>query len=89
MCRSRQTEAKINLKALDKAEAAYKSAHAKYAGSVASLAFKPGSSRYYDLAVASKPGGYVGTATGKGKMAGDVWTIDQTGVLKSRTNKCP
>jgi Tfp pilus assembly protein PilE len=70
-CRARQAEATANLKALHAAQAAYVASHAKYASSLAELAFTPVNDRYYDITIDSATAAtFKATANGKARAAG-------------------
>ena len=88
-CRMRQNDAKVDLSALDDAEAKFREAHGHFATS-AELAFTPPDADYYDVRiVAAGPDTYSAKAIGKrGKMNGDVWTVNQLGHPIAESNAC-
>ena len=90
-CRSKQSEAKSNLKALFVAEESYRAEYEAYmamascgqSGACAEngLGFTPkgGKIRYNYVATGGTT--FTGTATGTGDVNGDKWTIDDTNTL--------
>src|SRR5689334_7476585 len=89
MCLSRQAEAKASLKSVHTAETAYKAGHAKFGSSLTEIGFTPATARYYDVKIDSASDtAFSATATGKDQSSGDVWSIDQTGTVVAKVDKC-
>lgn len=89
-CRSKQTEAKSNLKALFVAEEMYRAEKDTYTQDLDALQFKPmGQMLRYDYVVAqASREGFRAEARGKGDMAGDLWVIANANEVQNVTNKC-
>ncbi len=75
-CRSKQSEAKGNLKALAVAQAAYREEHQRYA-TQEELAFEPSGEtlRYEYLVIEADRDHFVAEARGKDEMIDDVWRV--------------
>ena len=98
-CRSKQSEAKGNLKAIYVAEESYRAERDVYAaitavqasGNANDIGFNPKGTpiRYqYDTTITATPT-FSGTASGTvDAVTGDKWTIDNNNTLLSVTNKC-
>lgn len=88
-CRSKQAEAKGNLKALAAAEAAYFAEHARY-GTLDEVGFEPRGEtlRYRYVLVEATDTGFVAEAHGTDEMDGDVWRVDQDGTPKPVASVC-
>jgi hypothetical protein len=87
-CHMRQRDAKVNLEALDDAEAKFREAHGHFATS-AELAFTTPDPEHYDVTIESAgPDTYVAKAIGKRGLGGDVWTVNQLGHPVVVTNAC-
>ncbi len=97
-CRSKQSEAKTNLKAIYVAQESYRGENDTYL-TVADAAFDSGTNELgvqiggnarYDYATTGAATTFTATATGQaGKdMNGDVWGIDQNNDLSNTTNTC-
>ena len=102
-CRSKQSEAKGNLKALYVAQEAYRSERDIYAGCTASgatgtcaatnmIGFSPkGKSRYsYQVSAANATEFDASASAAAGAIADeqDVWSIDEANLLVNSTNAC-
>jgi len=99
-CRSKQSEAKTNLKALYVAQESYRAENDTYitmgscgnAGACAQngLGFAPkGQKIRYNYAATGAATTFSGTATGAtGDVSTDAWTIDQNTNLQNTTNVC-
>ena len=88
-CRSKQSEAKANLRALFVAEESYRSEHGKYAPFDV-VGFAPqGETLRYDYALVEVDDAhFVAEARGKDEQAGDIWRIDNTNALTNVANVC-
>jgi type IV pilus assembly protein PilA len=89
-CRSRQSEAKGNLKALHVAEESHRAETDAYDADVATIGFTPRGQtiRYtYTILEATKDT-FRAEARGIGDMAGDHWAIDHTNQLVNVSNIC-
>jgi type IV pilus assembly protein PilA len=89
-CRSKQSEAKGNLKALYVAEESHRAEVDAYDGDVATIGFTPRGEklRYtYTILEATKDS-FRAEARGTGEMAGDVWVIDHHNQLVNVENVC-
>ena len=81
-CRSKQSEARIALKAIFVAEESYRAEFSQYlSGAEADMAImgfahKPGSRRRYVLSVVGTQTTFEASANGIDAMAGDLWTLD-------------
>lgn len=89
-CRSKQSEAKGNLKALFVAEELYRSEKEGYSQDFAALGFTPmgQTSRYDFVVVQASREGFRAEARGKGDMAGDLWAITNANDLQNVKDKC-
>jgi type IV pilus assembly protein PilA len=90
-CRSKQSEAKGNLKALSVAQESYLSEKGEYSRDPAAIGFQPmgANVRYEYVIVQAGKDSYVAEARGtRDGMAGDLWRIDQTRNLANITNAC-
>lgn len=90
-CRSKQSEAKGNLRALAVAQTAHHASTSQYSSDLKAIEFAPrGETVRYDYAVVEAgPNTYRAVAKGmRDGMAGDVWTIDQTGTLQNVESAC-
>jgi type II secretory pathway pseudopilin PulG len=87
-CKAKQSEAKTNLGTIRTMQEAYRAEYDEYAVTLGAIGFETkGDTRYtYD------PGGsgntFTATATDKGDMNGDAWSIDQDGNLDNDPNGC-
>lgn len=89
VCRSRQSEAKADLTALNNAQTKFREAHGKFAGSFEELQFTTPEANNYDVKIeAASPTTYSAVATGKGAAKGDAWTIDQLGNPVVKNDSC-
>lgn len=87
-CRMRQRDAKVNLDALNDAEAKFREAHGHFATS-GELAFTTPNPERYDVVVESAgPDTYSAKAIGKRGLSGDVWTVNQLGHPVVESNAC-
>ena len=78
-CRSKQSEAKMNLRALSTAQVAFHAERGEYSRDLAAIGFAPyGATVRYDYVVLdADKGNFHAEARGKpGDMAGDLWTLD-------------
>lgn len=89
-CRSKQSEAKANLKSLFVAQELYRAEKNAYANDLATIEFKPqGQSIRYDyVVVEATPEAFRAEARGTGDMAGDLWVITNANDLQNVQNKC-
>lgn len=89
-CRSKQSEARSNLKALFVAEEMFKAEHQGYSPDLAAIGFSPMGERLrYDYVIVSAdPQSFRAEARGKDDMAGDVWAITAANDLQSVQDKC-
>jgi type IV pilus assembly protein PilA len=89
-CRSKQSEAKGNLKALFVAEESYRAEEDRYSTDLAAINFQPRGEtlRYVYSVVRADDQGFTAEARGQGEMSRDVWTIDHTNQLQNVTNGC-
>jgi hypothetical protein len=89
-CRSKQSEAKGNLKALYVAQESFRAEKNKYATSIKELDFKPRGEkiRYEYALVESNATTFVAEGRGTGDMTGDVWRINEKNELINTQQKC-
>lgn len=91
-CRSKQSEAKTNLKAIYGAQESYRAEHDTYTDNQTQMGFavKGDKFRYGYVVSGSGTDAFTATATGvAGKdMNGDIWTINQDNNLANGTNVC-
>jgi type IV pilus assembly protein PilA len=97
-CRSKQAEAKTNLKALYTAQGSYRAEYDTYLALAAtgysgvplnSLGFQPqGAKIRYDYTATASATLYTGTATGFLDVAGDSWGLDSENNLYSINDVC-
>lgn len=92
-CRSKQSEAKSNLRALHVAQEAYRAEQGTY-GTLEEIGFEPSGDtvRYQYVLLEHSADGFVAEAQGKDEMEGDRWLVDQTGhvdVVESRCGPVP
>ncbi len=90
-CRSKQSEAKANLRSLSVAEEAYFAEKGEYSRDAGVIGFAPTGAkvRYEYAIVQAGKDSYVAEARGmRDGVAGDVWTVDKTRELKNVTNVC-
>ncbi len=88
-CRSKQSEAKGNLKALFVVEWNYFEAHGRY-GTIEEVGFKPKGKklRYQYVLVEATDTRLLAEARGIDEMDGDVWTMDEVGNLVAKNSVC-
>jgi len=88
-CRSKQSEAKANLRALYVAEESFRSEQGKYAP-LDAVGFSPqGETLRYDYVLLEVDDThFVAEARGKNEQAGDVWRIDNTSTLANVLSVC-
>ncbi|MCP4499816.1 MAG: hypothetical protein GY822_07625 [Deltaproteobacteria bacterium] len=88
-CRSKQTEAKANLKSLVVAEKSHFEKFGKY-NSLEKVQFRPRGKkiRYQYELVGFDETSFKARATGTGDMSGDVWFIDQEKNLQHTDDGC-
>jgi type IV pilus assembly protein PilA len=90
-CRSKQSEAKGNLKALGHGEQAYFAEKGEYSRDLATIGFQPmgAKQRYQYVVMKADKDSFVAEARGVSDgVAGDVWTIDKTLEPQNVTNIC-
>jgi type IV pilus assembly protein PilA len=89
-CRSKQSEARGNLKALYVAEEAYRAAQDKYSADLGALQFQPRGAkiRYQYSVLSTTAASFVAEARGVGEMTGDLWRIDEHNNLVNVESKC-
>ncbi len=89
-CRSKQSEAKSNLKALYTAEQAYRGEYDTYHNDKATVGFVPKGTkiRYTYVLSGVGPTVFLATATGTNDVVGDTWTIGQENDLTNTANAC-
>lgn len=89
LCRSKQREAKSNLKSLYVAEQGYRAEHHRF-GPLEDVGFEPsGEKRRYEYVLTGHDeDGFVAEARGIDEMTGDLWQVDETGELRSLRNVC-
>lgn len=90
-CRSKQSEAKSNLKALFVAEEVFRSEQDRYSTSFDEIQFVPRGQklRYEYRVVEAGPRSFRAEATGTGDMAGDRWIVDENNQVKNLESVCP
>lgn len=89
-CRAKQSEAKVNLKALYLAEESFRSEHGRY-GSLEEIGFSPqGEPLRYEYELVGAPGEtFEARATAvRDLIEGDVWSVDQSGSPTVVTDRC-
>jgi type IV pilus assembly protein PilA len=90
-CRSKQSEARANLKALAAAEELFKAEHEAYTADLAALHWQPAGGerlRYEYLVVNATAQGFRAEARGSGDMAGDLWVITEAGEVEAVADHC-
>jgi Tfp pilus assembly protein PilE len=89
-CRSKQSEARGNLKALYLAEEAHRAAADTFSTDTRVIEFTPRGQklRYTYTVLSATKDAFSAEARGTGDMKGDVWTIDETNTLTSVSNSC-
>ena len=90
-CRSKQSEAKANLRSLAVAEESYFAEKGEYSRDPAAIGFAPTGVkvRYDYVIVQAGKDAFVAEARGiREGVAGDVWTVDKTRELRNVTNVC-
>lgn len=89
-CRSKQSEAKGNLKALYVSEESFRAEHDRYDSDLAALQFTPRGERvrYVYTVLSATKEAFAAEARGTGDMQGDVWTISQANDLQHVDNSC-
>ncbi len=88
-CRSRQSEAKADLTAVNNAQTKFREANSKFASSFEELHFIAPETNNYDVKIeAASATTYSAIATGKGAAKGDLWSIDQLGNPVVKTDAC-
>ncbi len=89
-CRSKQSEAKSNLKRIYVAQEVHRAESNRY-GSMSEIGFEPlerETVRYEYALIDEGSDRFVVEARGTGDMAGDVWSVDQDGELRAVSNHC-
>lgn len=88
-CRSKQSEAKTNLKAAYVMLESFKGEHRRY-GTLEESGFRPRAKtvRYEYELVDQGDDHFLMRASGQGEMAGDVWEIDQKLQLRNTSDLC-
>jgi type IV pilus assembly protein PilA len=95
-CRSKQSEAKTNLKAMFTAQESYRAEFDTYwaltttqAATTNEIGFTPkGQKIRYSYAAAATTNGFTSTATGSNDVSGDTWQIYETNNLFMTVNAC-
>jgi type IV pilus assembly protein PilA len=90
-CKARQTEAKTALGTLRTLQETYYAQEDTYTDNLTNLGFTlKGDQKYDDPVIASADAdGFSASITGNaGNVDGDIWTIDETGVINNSTNAC-
>ena len=89
-CKSRQSEAKANLGSIRVGEEAYYAEFDSYSTDQQAIGFSiKGSPRYGYVITTPTSTEFTATATGSvGNVTGDVWTIDEEGILSNGNNAC-
>jgi hypothetical protein len=89
-CRSRQSEAKLNLKAIYVSEESYRAENGTYLKDLNKIGFKTfGMKQRYKYAVLSaSKDKFAARATGEAELAGDVWEVNEAGEVKNLKNAC-
>jgi hypothetical protein len=87
-CKSKQSEAKANLKALWVAEESWKGEHGSYSRDTNAMGFAPGGGRYELHVLEAGPSTFRAEARGLHDMDGDLWSVDQAGQPKAVGDKC-
>jgi Tfp pilus assembly protein PilE len=80
--KARMTQAQTLLKHLHKGEVTYFSEAGQFTDSLALLDYDPAQYDYYEISVSVDNTGqdFLGVATGRGSMTGDLWTITKAGI---------
>ena len=88
-CKSKQSEAKANLKGIAVGERAWFEDEKKgYSKDLKEIGAVMDSKRYTIAVVDVKPAHFLVRATGKDDMAGDVWEVDEGGTPRAVTDIC-
>ncbi len=89
-CRSKQSEAKGNLKALYVAEESFRAENDRYDRDFAALQFTPKGQkiRYTYTVLPATNEAFAAEARGIGEMEGDVWTIDNANAITNVESRC-
>jgi hypothetical protein len=90
-CRSKQSEAKANLRALVAVEQSIKADKGKFTASLAALkdnGLSVEGARYQLQVVAASDNAFTAEAHGVAEMAADVWRVDQSGVMTAVSDAC-
>ena len=91
-CRSKQSEAKGNLKALYVAEEAYRGEYDTYLANLTAIGFVPkgAKQRYAIAATPANATAFTASASSAAfpELNGDAWTINQENTLSNSTNGC-
>lgn len=89
-CRSKQSEAKGNLKALYVAQESHRAEKDTYSTDPTALGFQPMGQkiRYQYVVLDASKEAFHAEARGIGEMEGDLWTIDNANTLKNVTSTC-
>jgi len=89
-CRSKQAEAKANLKSLYVSEESFRADQDRYDTNLATLQFTPRGQklRYVYTVLSAGKEDFLAEARGIGDMAGDVWTINNSNDLLHLENSC-
>ena len=88
-CRSKQSEAKGNLKALYVMQESYRAESDTYTTNIDSLGWKPKGSRYRYEVLSADNSRFKARAVGVDEMAGDEWTITHKNDLENPRSLCP
>jgi Tfp pilus assembly protein PilE len=89
-CRSKQAEAKGNLKALYVGEEIFRAEEDRYSGSLSDIGFQPKGAkiRYEYTILTAGERSFLAEAVGTGDMSGDRWTISSNNDLQNTDNAC-
>ena len=89
-CRSKQSEAKGNLKAVYVAQEAYRGEYDTYWGTLSETGFVPkGAKIRYSYTITAAASTFTATAAANTtELSGDTWTITQNNDVTNSTNGC-
>jgi type IV pilus assembly protein PilA len=89
-CRSKQSEAKGNLKALYVGEESFRADKDRYSMGLSEIGFTPRGAkiRYEYRILNASENSFLAEAVGTGEMAGDRWTVSENNDVKNTENVC-
>ena len=88
-CKSRQTEAKVNLGGIGTANEAYYAEYDTYANTTAKIGWKPKGTVRYSYTLASSESTFQASAKGtQAQVSDDTWTYNQARNLSNTANQC-